>query len=114
MEVKETIIEPPDLVFEIYKTKNELIPSIIETEYYTRDALQVMLKKNNLLWSNKKFNGYETVYNEGLIEFNETTTLFYFVRKIDEDTYKFFCLCEESSTDSIVFYINQLKKYKTI
>ena len=32
----------------------------------------------------------------------------------NENTYRFYCLSKEDSTDSIIFYFNKLKKFKTI
>jgi hypothetical protein len=88
-------------------------PSIIETDYYTIDALRSMLSKNKIIWSNKHFDGSATIYSNGIIEF-KSEILFYFVKRKNEITYKFYCLSKEDSTDSIVFYLNQLKKFKTV
>jgi len=73
-----------------------------------------MLAKNKIIWADKHFNGSNTIYNNGLIEFKESEILFYFVKRENEITYKFYCLSKEESTDSIIFYLNQLKKFKTI
>ena len=88
-------------------------PSILETDFYTVELLQSILKTNKIIWSNKYYNGLTTIYNNGLIEF-DNKILFYFVKKIDENIYKLFCLSKEDSTDSIIFYLNKFKKYKTI
>ena len=37
-----------------------------------------------------------------------------FKKRENETTYKLYCLSKEESTDSIIFYLNQLKKFKTI
>lgn len=90
------------------------LPSIIETDFYTIDALRITLKKNKIIWSKKYFDGQVTIYNKGLIQFLDTKTLLYFTKNEYENTYKFYYLCNEDSSDSIIFYLNQLKKYKTI
>jgi hypothetical protein len=89
-------------------------PSIIETDYYNIDALRSMLSKNKIIWADKYFDGVSTIYNNGIIEFKQSEILFYFVKRENEITYKFYCLSKEESTDSILFYLNQLKSFKTI
>jgi hypothetical protein len=89
-------------------------PSIIETNYYTIEALRTTLTKNKMIWSDKYFDGTSTIYNNGIIEFKKNEILFYFIKRENELTYKFYCLSKEESTDSILYYLNQLKKFKTI
>lgn len=103
----------PEDVIEMSKDILGFYPSIIETDYYTVDALRSALSKNKIIWSNKHFDGSTTIYHNGLIEF-KNNILFYFNRRENENSYKFYCLSKEDSTDSIIFYLNQLKKFKTI
>jgi hypothetical protein len=101
---------------DIIKISREILgffPSIIETDFYTIDLLNNVLKTNKIVWSEKYFNGVNTIYNKGLIKL-ESNILIYFKKREDENSYKFFCLLHEESTDSIVFYFNQHNKYKTI
>jgi len=117
MEKEEKILKTekiPERVLSYCEGVLGFFPSIIETDYYTIDALRSMLAKNKIIWSDKHFNGSNTIYNNGLIEFKESEILFYFVKRENEITYKFYCLSKEESTDSIIFYLNQLKKFKTI
>jgi hypothetical protein len=103
----------PDDVLKLSEDIIGFKPSILETDFYTVELLQLILKTNKIIWSNKYYNGSTTIYNNGLIEF-DNKILFYFVKKIDENIYKLFCLSKEDSTDSIIFYLNKFKKYKTI
>lgn len=89
-------------------------PTIIETDFYTTNALGNVLEKNKILWSVKYYNGINTINKEGLIKFKDSVVYLYFIRRVDEDVYKFFILLPETSTDSVMFYLNSLKKYKTI
>ena len=109
---KKTEFIPEDII-EMSKDILGFYPSIIETDYYTVDALRSSLSKNKIIWSNKHFDGSMTIYRNGLIEF-KNNILFYFSRRENENSYKFYCLSKEDSTDSIIFYLNQLKKFKTI
>jgi hypothetical protein len=103
----------PDKILKLSEDVIDFIPSIIETDFYTIEVIQSMLKNNKLIWSEKYYNSSTTIYNKGLVQF-DNNILFYFIKKKDENTYKFFCLSKEESTDSIIFYLNKFKKYKTI
>lgn len=111
-EIKTDVI--PDAILKYSEDNIGFIPSIIETDFYTVDVLRTMLSKNKLICSNKYYDGSQVVYNSGLIEFKESEILFYFIKRKDENSYKFYCLSKEKSSDSIIFYLNQLKKFKTI
>jgi len=103
----------PDKIIKLSQDILGFYPSIIETDFYSVDALRSALSKNELVWSNKYFDGSTTIYNNGLIEF-KNNILFYFIKRENENSYKFYCLSKEDSKDSIIFYLNQLKKFKTI
>lgn len=103
----------PDKILKLSEDVITFIPSIMETDFYTVEVVQSMLKTNKLIWSEKYYNGSTTIYNKGLVQF-DNNILFYFIKKKDENTYKFFCLSKEESTDSIIFYLNKFRKFKTI
>ena len=98
----------------IHNKSSSFLSSIIETEFYTKGVLERIMEKNDIIWSSNLFNGRSISLKEGLVKFNNSTTYLYFIRRKDEDTYKFYCLYEESSSDSVVFFLNGYKKYKTI
>ena len=89
-------------------------PSIIETDFYLIEALNKMTENNKIIWSIKHFGDRGIQLKEGLIKFTDSLTYLYFKKRKDENTYKFYVLCEESSTDSVVFFLNSYKKFKTI
>ena len=90
------------------------LSTVIETEFYTQEALNRMLEKNEIIWSHKLFNGVGMELKEGLIRFNETINYLYFIKRKDENTYKFYMICKESSSDSMLFFLQSYKKFKTI
>ena len=109
-----TDIIPEDII-KMSKDILGFYPSIIETDYYTIDALKTILNKNTIIWSNKHFDGKTNTYLNGVIEFKDNNNmLFYFKKRDNENTYKLYCLSKEDSTDSIIYYLNQLKQFKTI
>jgi len=89
-------------------------PSVIETDFYTIDALDLIKEKNIVLQSVKYFDGKSISFNSGLIKFKSSNSYMYFIKRVDENSYKFFAIIDEESTDSMIFYLNSLKKYKTI
>ena len=89
-------------------------PSVIETDFYTKDALSKIMEKNTLLWSIKHYDGRGLQYKEGLVKFNNSNSYLYFTKRVDEGTYKFFFVLPEESSDSVLFYLNSLKQFKTI
>jgi len=103
----------PDNILKLSEEIVGSIPSIIETDFYTVDVLNTILKTNSIIYSQKYYDGSITIYNKGLIDL-ENKILLYFIRKEDENIYKFYSLSKEDSTDSIIFYLNKFKKYKTI
>jgi|TARA_R110002153_G_scaffold86356_4_gene214628 hypothetical protein len=90
------------------------LSTVIETDFYTDESLKRLLEKNNLMWSHKKFDGFNVSLNEGLINFTNTLTYLYFIKRKDENTYKFYTICKESSSDSMIFFLQSYKKFKTI
>jgi len=103
----------PEKVLEIAEGTIEY-PSVIETDFYVKDALNKIMEKNLLLWSIKYYNGRSLQYKEGLVKFNNSNSYLYFIKRVDEETYKFFFVLPEESNDSVLFYLNSLKQFKTI
>lgn len=104
----------PEEIFKFSQDYLGFFPSVIETDYYVLDGLVQILKGNKIIWSEKYFNGINTIYKKGLISLESNKILIFFKKREDENSYKFYCLLQEDSTDSIVFYFNKLKEYKTI
>ena len=90
------------------------LSTVIETDFYSEESLERLLENNSLVWSHKKFDGFNVSLNEGLIKFNDTLSYLYFIKRKDENTYKFYTICEESSSDSMIFFLQSYKKFKTI
>ena len=90
------------------------LSTVIETDFYSEESLKRLLENNSLVWSHKKFDGFNVSLNEGLIKFNDTLSYLYFIKRKDENTYKFYTICEESSSDSMIFFLQSYKKFKTI
>lgn len=103
----------PEMVMEMTKGTIEY-PSVIETDFYVKEALDLIVEKNMIVQSIKYFDGKSISLREGLVKFKKSNSYLYFTKRVDENTYKFFAIMGEESTDSMIFFLNSLKKFKTI
>lgn len=112
---KKVVYQLPKHVLDIIKKSvlNEPL-SVIETDFYTIDAVNLIIEKNSVIWTSRYYGGYYEIMKEAIIKFNDTSTYLYLVRKVDETIFKFFIMYPPDSHDSVIFYLNTLKKYKTI
>lgn len=93
---------------------NHSLPTVIETEFYTKDALDRILEKNKIVSSYKTYDGDNITLIDGLIRFSESISFLYFIKRKDENTYKFYTICKEESSNGMIFFLNSYKKFKTI
>lgn len=93
---------------------NYSLSTVIETEFYTKDALNRILEKNEIVSSYKMYDGNGVTLKEGLIKFSEGLSFLYFIKRKDENTYKFYTICKEESSNGMLFFLNSYKKFKTI
>jgi len=110
---KEVKYKLPDNILKLTEGTIEY-PSVIETDFYIKEALDIILSKNKIVWSVKYFSGSSIDIKEGLVKFDNSNTYLYFIKRVDETTYKFYEIIPEESSDSMIYYLNSLKKYKTI
>ena len=108
--VIDNIFDVPEKVIEVCGNEIVGLPTIIETDFYRVEVIKEIISNNNLLWSNKFYDRYTIVYKQGLIKFKNDNIFIYFVKRKDENTYKFYILCEENKTDSVVFFLNKFNK----
>ena len=93
---------------------NHSLSTVIETEFYTKDALNRILEKNEIVSSYKMYDGNGVTLKEGLIKFSDRLSFLYFIKRKDENTYKFYTICKEESSNGMLFFLNSYKKFKTI
>lgn len=93
---------------------NYSLSTVIETEFYTKDALNRILEKNEIVSSYKMYDGNGVTLKEGLIKFSDGLSFLYFIKRKDENTYKFYTICKEESSNGMLFFLNSYKKFKTI
>jgi len=124
MEKKDNIVDkdryqlPNEILTYVSKimggTGNHSLPTVIETEFYTKDALDRILEKNKIVSSYKTYDGDNITLIDGLIRFSDSISFLYFIKRKDENTYKFYTICKEESSNGMLFFLNSYKKFKTI
>lgn len=88
--------------------------STLETEFFSVDGLNEIIRTNELIWSNRVLKNNFSIYKNGIVKFKSSNIMLYFTRRNDENSYKLFFICDEKSIDSVMFYINKIEKYKLI
>lgn len=103
----------PEHVFERYKTyfDMEQKPNIVKSKNITKDGVDVLINKNNLLWT---FSTYEDdyIYFEGIIHWGSNKVFIYFKKLESENTYKLYVI--NDNLDSIKLLLVGLNKFFTI
>lgn len=112
--LKGNIEKIPSKIINFVENRIGIIPTIIETEYYKLEATKEIVEKNNMIWSDKFYDGENITHNYGLVKFNDQEVYIFFEKRKDDYTYKFYILCNEKNIDSIVFYLDKFKEYRTI
>jgi hypothetical protein len=111
MTEKDTYKIPEEFV-NLFIKDYEKYPTIIETDFYVLDGLKVVIGDGEIISTYRQFTNNNHIYKNGLIKFE--TGYVFFTKRNNEMTYKLFFLVNENSVDSIMFYINKLKNFKTI
>jgi hypothetical protein len=88
--------EIPDYVFNRYNVNFEtkVRPNIVRTKNITSEGINLLVQKNNLLWSNSIYdNGY--LHIEGIVWWGSDQVFIYFQKIEGESTYKLYILTEK-------------------
>ena len=100
-----------DKIIELVESKIGSYPCLIQTPYYTDEALKSILKNSKEIWFNHFIDGVSVYRVEGLIDYGNSGIYVYYNGKEDKK-YRFVFLSEESKKDSIGLTIKQLNNYK--
>jgi len=104
----------PDHVINTYIKKYEQYPCITQTKNVTFDAIDVLTKKNKMLWFYKVYNN-EFYIKKVLIDYSSLYKIMIFVdSKENEKVYKLFILSSNDGGTHIDLLIKGLNKFYTI
>lgn len=88
--------------------------SVIEDGYYSNEILNEIIEKNDLKWFYDIYIGNVLIRKEGLIKLKSDLMYLYYIRRENESSYKFYFMLRPDSRDSLLFYLNSIKKNKLI
>lgn len=113
--MKQINIELPLCVIERFKNDFGVHPSETFVGNVKKDGIDVLLKKNDVLWFKRMINSNIELYDEGLIQYGTNRMYIYFNKNDDESIYKLVVLSIGKNEEPILkILINGLKQYLTI
>jgi hypothetical protein len=105
----------PDHIIDIFKKKYESYPCITQTRNVTSDAIEVLTKKNKILWFNKYFDGVSNIIKEGVIDYSTTYKIMVYIKsKEREKIYNLYALSTNESDVNLNLLLKGLNKFYTI
>jgi len=111
-EIEKNIV--PDHVVDIFNKKYELYPCFTQTRNVTLEAIDVLTKKNKILWFYKIHND-NFLIREALIDYSSLYKIMIYVEsKKNEKVYKLVILSPSEVTTNIDLLIKGLNKFFTI
>ena len=112
-EIEKNIL--PQHIVDIFLKKYELYPCFTQTRNVTIDAINVLTKKNKIVWFNKVFDGQNTFIKEALIDYSSTYKIMIYVKsKENENIYKLIVMSSEDSGLNLDLLLKGLNKFYTI
>ena len=112
-EIEKNIV--PEHVLDIFVKKYEQFPCFIQTKNVTVDAINVLTKKNKMVWFSKVFDGQNTLIKEALIDYSSTYKIMVYVKsKESEKIYKLIIMSSEDSGVNVDLLLKGLNKFYTI
>lgn len=113
--MKQTSIELPECVIETFKNDFGLVPSETFVGNIKKDGIDILLKKNEVIWFKRIISSDMELYEEGLIKYGANKLYIYFNKNEEELIYKLSILSVGKSDDSTLkILINGLKQYLTL
>jgi hypothetical protein len=105
----------PKFIVDFYMDKYEHYPCFTQTRNVTYEAINVLTKKNRIIWFDKFFDGNTTTIREALIDYSANYKVMVYVKsKGDERVFNLFLLSASDDNEHINYLINALNKFYTI
>ena len=112
-EVEKNIV--PDHIVDFFIKKYELYPCFTKTRNVIYGAVDVLTKKNKILWFNRLYDGSESILREALIDYSTNYKIMIYVKmKDNEKVYKTVILSSEDSGVNVDLLLKGLNKFYTI
>ena len=105
----------PDHVIDAYINKYEQYPCITQTKNVIYSGIELLLKKNKLLWFNNFSDGENTLLREGLIDYSSTYKMMIYVSMVrNEKLYRNFIFSTTENKNNLDLLLKGLNKFYTI
>lgn len=105
----------PDHVINTYIKKYEQYPCITQTRNVIYSGVELLLKKNKLLWFNNFSDGENTLLREGLIDYSSTYKMMVYVSMVkNEKLYRNFIFSTTENKNNLDLLLKGLNKFYTI
>jgi hypothetical protein len=105
----------PEHIIDIFKKKYELYPCFIKTRNVVEGGIDVLTKKNKIVWFDKIFDGKNTHIKGALIDYSVSNKIMIYVKaKESEKVYELVILSSDESGVSVDLLLKGLNKYYTI
>lgn len=112
-EIEKNIV--PNHIVDIFIKKYESYPCFTQTRNVTLEAINVLTKKNKMVWFSKVFDGQNMYIRESLIDYSNKYKIMVYVKsKESEKIYKLIILSLEDSGVNVDFLLKGLNKFYTI
>jgi hypothetical protein len=105
----------PDHVINTYIEKYGQYPCITQTRNVIYSGVELLLKKNKLLWFNNFFDGENTILKEGFIDYSSIYKIMIYVSIIgNEKIYKLRIFSTTDNKGNLDLLLKGLNKFYTI
>ena len=105
----------PDHIIDFFTKKYQLYPCFTQTKNVIAEAVNVLTKKNKIVWFNKLFDDGENIIREALIDYSSGNKIMIYVKvKEKEKVYKLVILSSEEGGVNVDFLLKGLNKFYTI
>jgi len=105
----------PEHIIDFFIKKHETYPCITQTRNVTFNAIDLLTKKNKLLWFYNYFDGEQTILKDGLIDYSSTYKIMIYVSMVEnEKVYKLFVISTTENQSNIDLLLKGLNKFYTI
>lgn len=105
----------PDHVINSYIEKYGQYPCITQTKNVIYSGIELLLKKNKLLWFNNFSDGENTILREGLIDYSSTYKMIIYISIVkNEKIYRNFILSTTEYKNNMDLLLKGLNKFYTI
>ena len=112
-ENKKTIL--PEHIIDFFIKKHDSYPCITQTRNVKSNAIELLTKKNKIIWFYNHFNGEQTILKDGLIDYSSTYKIMVYVSMVEnEKVYKLFIISTTENQLNIDLLLKGLNKFYTI